>query len=453
MRVRTLSRDEHLRFIEEYASRARADRAESASTGSGGTSPGSTSSVSTSSVSFLQCPSWGDLKTDWRAESVGWIDDATGEVVGAGLVLYRDLPIPKRDKLPFLRRSLAYLPEGPILDLTAHDAGVALKLLVGYLRERGAFTVKIGPQLVTRRWGSETIKKAIAAAGAVDGGDGVGGGGEAAGGQAAGGDGNDGDGTGGNGTGGKAGGIRLKDIEPDYENPEALRVIDQLRAAGWTRKEADGAGFGDFQPRYVFQLPLADAAGEPRSLDAIQKGFNQLWRRNIKKADKSGVEVSLGSYEDLAAFHDLYKVTAVRDHFTPRPLAYFQRMWTAMEAEDPNRIRLYLARHDGDLLAATTLVTVGGHAWYSYGASADHKRELRPSNAIQWRMLSDAHAAGAKIYDLRGISDTLDPADHLFGLIQFKLGTGGQAVEYLGEWDHPINRVLHRAFEMYLARR
>ena len=68
-------------------------------------------------------------------------------------------------------------------------------------------------------------------------------------------------------------------------------------------------------------------------------------------------------------------------------------------------------------------------------------------------MLTDAHAAGATVYDLRGITDTLDPDDHLFGLIQFKLGTGGQAVEYLGEWDLPLNPLLHKAFQMYLARR
>ncbi|WP_194921795.1 lipid II:glycine glycyltransferase FemX [Catenulispora rubra] len=392
LRVRTLSREEHVAFIEERA----AD-----------------TNVATS-VSFLQCPANGDVKTDWRPESVGWVDDATGQVVGAALVLYRDVPIPKRDKLPFLRRSLAYLPEGPILDLTSADAGQALKLLLAHLRKRRAFTVKMGPQLVSRRWNSETLKKAIAET---------------------------------------EGGVRLKDIKPDFEDPAALRVIDKLRATGWTRKEAEGAGFGDFQPRYVFQLPLVDDAGKPRTLEDIQKGFNQLWRRNIKKADKNGVEVTLGGYEDLAEFHKIYEVTAVRDHFKPRPLAYFQRMWKAMEAENPNRLRLYLARHEGELLAATTLVTVGDHAWYSYGASDNHKRELRPSNAIQWRMLSDSHAAGCKVYDLRGISDTLDPEDHLFGLIQFKLGTGGQAVEYLGEWDYALNPLLHRAFEMYMARR
>ena len=55
--------------------------------------------------------------------------------------------------------------------------------------------------------------------------------------------------------------------------------------------------------------------------------------------------------------------------------------------------------------------------------------------------------AGADVYDLRGITDTLDAADPHIGLIQFKVGTGGQAVEYVGEWDFPINRPLYKAFD------
>ena len=173
----------------------------------------------------------------------------------------------------------------------------------------------------------------------------------------------------------------------------------------------------------------------------------------MKKAEKAGVVVREGTAADLPAFHALYRHTAERDGFTPRALSYFERMWAAMRAEDPQRIRLFLAEHEGELLAAATMVTVGDHATYSYGASASHKREVRPSNAVQWRMIEQAHAAGCAVYDLRGISDTLDPQDPLYGLVQFKLGTGGHAASYLGEWDLPVNRVLHRAFEAYLARR
>ena len=128
-------------------------------------------------------------------------------------------------------------------------------------------------------------------------------------------------------------------------------------------------------------------------------------------------------------------------------------MFAALLREDPDRIRLYLARHEGDLVAATTWVRVGGHTWYSYGASSTDKRDVRGSNAIQWQMISDAIAAGAEVYDLRGITDTLAADDPHIGLIQFKVGTGGEAVEYVGEWDLPLNRLVYKAFSLYMSRR
>ena len=80
-------------------------------------------------------------------------------------------------------------------------------------------------------------------------------------------------------------------------------------------------------------------------------------------------------------------------------------------------------------------------------------REVRGSNAVQWAMIRDAIGAGAAVYDLRGITETLDADDPHVGLIQFKVGTGGEAVEYVGEWDLPINRAVYKAFELYMGRR
>ena len=101
---------------------------------------------------------------------------------------------------------------------------------------------------------------------------------------------------------------------------------------------------------------------------------------------------ALGDRTDLTAFHDLYVHTAERDHFTPRPLSYFETMYDALAAEDPDRIQVWLAHHEGDLVAATIAIRVGTHAWYSYGASSTEKRDVRGSNAIQWAMIRDALA-------------------------------------------------------------
>jgi len=349
------------------------------------------------SGSFLQTPAWGNVKAEWTHQSLGWFDDDT--LVGVGLVLFR--------RIPRIERYFAYLPEGPVLDWHRYSAQTITAPLVAHLARRKVFSVKIGPQVVTRRWSDDTVKQAI-----------------------------------------KDGARRLSDVAPDTLHHDAIRLADRLRALGWTRDEPTAAGFGDLQPRYVFQVAIGG-----RTVDEVFAGFNQLWRRNVRKSQRAGVVVQQGSDEDLPKFHQVYVETAARDGFTPRPLSYFQGMWTAMRAENDDRIRLYLATYDDTVVAATTWVRVGSHVWYSYGASTSEHRDVRASNAIQWRMLTDAIDAGATVYDLRGISDTLDEDDPLFGLIRFKLGTGGEAIEYLGEWDFAISPLLHKAFQLYLSRR
>ncbi|MBL0746639.1 peptidoglycan bridge formation glycyltransferase FemA/FemB family protein [Nocardioides sp. G10] len=355
-----------------------------------------------SSASFLQTPAWAAVKAEWKAESIGWFRGS--DLVGVGLVLYR--------QLPRVKRYLAYLPEGPVIDWDDDDLESWLAPMVSHLKRQGAFAVRMGPPVVTRRWSAEQVK-----AGVAD---------EAV--------------------------RRLGDVPPLERSQEGACVIAQLHELGWQQQSAEG-GFSAGQPQFNFQVPLVDEDGSPRSEDDVLKGMNQLWRRNIKKADKSGVEVTLGERADLKAFHDLYVHTAERDHFTPRPLAYFQTMYDALLAEDPDRIQVWLARHEGDLVAATIAIRVGTHAWYSYGASSTEKREVRGSNAVQWAMIRHALGAGARVYDLRGITETLDADDPHVGLIQFKVGTGGQAVEYAGEWDLPVNRAVYKAFQLYLARR
>ena len=127
-------------------------------------------------------------------------------------------------------------------------------------------------------------------------------------------------------------------------------------------------------------------------------------------------------------------------------------MFDALLAEDPDRIRLYLAHHEGDLVAATTWVRVGEHAWYSYGASSTAKRDVRGSNAIQWQMITDALEAGATVYDLRGITEGLEADDPHLGLIQFKVGhrrPGGGVPRRVGPAAEPAAvqgvRPLHEA--------
>jgi lipid II:glycine glycyltransferase (peptidoglycan interpeptide bridge formation enzyme) len=359
------------------------------------------------SVSFLQLPSWADVKIGWRGESVGWFDG--DRIVGAALILHR--PVPK-----VRRRSLAYIPEGPAVDWSS-DRSIDRWLgpLLEHCRTVGAFQVKMGPPVASRRWDAETVKRALADAE--------------------------------NGAWNAA--RDLGQVTADWHSTPAGVVTDALRAGGWRQETSAGAGFGDVQPRFVYCIPLED-----RSLDDLFAGFNQQWRRNIRKAEKSGVQTRLGTREDLADFHRVYVETAERDRFTPRAQVYFERMWDALNnsGDQYHELTLHLAEYDDHLAAATIMIRVGDRAWYSYGASTTADRDVRPSNALQWSMITRAHEAGCRVYDLRGISATLDPSNHLIGLVRFKVGSGGYAQEYVGEWDYALRPVWARAFAAYQKR-
>ena len=351
--------------------------------------------------SFLQLPCWAEVKSGWKSKSVGWFDER--KLVCVGLILIRNIP---KTKL-----SLFYLPEGPVLDPDyAKNVVDWLTPLRDFAKESGAFNLKLGPQVTINTWSAATIKNAIS--------DNV--------------------------------YRQFKDVDPDRVNPFGHEIGTKLRNLGGKQIETDGEGFGDVQPRFVFAIDV-----EGKSDDELLATFSQEWRRNIKKAEKSEVKVRQANFSDLETFHTLYKETAKRDKFTPRPLNYFKQMWKSLNENSNNlaEMRLYLAEQENICHAACLWVRVGKHVWYTYGASSTSGRELRPSNAIQWQMMRDARDAGASIYDMRGIAATLNEKSPLFGLLRFKIGTGGKVIQYVGEWDFVLKPLIYKAFRVALARR
>lgn len=348
--------------------------------------------------SFLQSPSWGEVKKGaWSYRSLGFFEG--DELVGAALVLAR--------KAPKINKYFFYIPEGPTLAPERYER--ALELLVRYGKAHGAFALRIGPMIVKARWEADLIKSALADESISS----------------------------------------LNEITPSYMNPVAHSLEHILKSAGFTPSNDDPDGFGAGQPRFLYQLQLKE-----RTRTELLSGFNQLWRRNIKKSESEGVQVQIGSREDLGEFHRIYIETANRDNFTPRPLSYFHKMWDAFNQDNgqPDLV-LFLAQWQGKVVASSIYIELGGHSWYLYGASSTEGREARPSNALQWAMMERALNSKTDIYDLRGITATLDKKNSHVGLLQFKVGVGGRAVEVMGEWDYSFNPLLYMAFRAYLNRR
>jgi lipid II:glycine glycyltransferase (peptidoglycan interpeptide bridge formation enzyme) len=113
-------------------------------------------------------------------------------------------------------------------------------------------------------------------------------------------------------------------------------------------------------------------------------------------------------------------------------------------------LRLYIAEHEGDALAAAVTLFWGEDAVYLYGASADRKRNLMPAYLLQWTAMRGAKDAGCLRYDLFGIPPGDDPAHPMAGLYRFKTGFGGTIVHRPGSLDfalRPARAALFRRAE------
>ena len=94
-----------------------------------------------------------------------------------------------------------------------------------------------------------------------------------------------------------------------------------------------------------------------------------------------------------------------------------------------------MAYYEGQAIAGTLAIWYGDKVWYLYGASSNEHRNLMPNYMLQWDMIQWAVDQGCRLYDFRGVPGQVGEDHPLYGLYKFKLGFGGDYVEFVGEMD------------------
>lgn len=132
--------------------------------------------------------------------------------------------------------------------------------------------------------------------------------------------------------------------------------------------------------------------------DELFKHFAEARRTNIRKSIKRGVEVAfVGTRAEYRAYYDIYVDWCRRKQIAP---SSFETMEEAFSS--PNR-RLFLARHDGKIIAGTIIRLYPG-AMIEYAANNSYEEflKLKPNDLLQWRVVEWACAEGFKSYSLGG---------------------------------------------------
>jgi lipid II:glycine glycyltransferase (peptidoglycan interpeptide bridge formation enzyme) len=191
------------------------------------------------------------------------------------------------------------------------------------------------------------------------------------------------------------------------------------------------------------------------SCEEILASMKSKWRYNISLAEKKGVKVESGGARDIEIFYSLLKETAERDGIAVHGINYYKTLFEVCQKQNKEDqfIRLYIAKHENDILAAIVVLFRGKTATYLYGASSNNKRNLMAPYALQWNGIQDAKKAGCLNYDLFGIPPNDDPDHPMAGLYRFKTGFGGQIIHRPGSWDYQYKKGMYALFNKTEAMR
>ncbi|WP_165831797.1 lipid II:glycine glycyltransferase FemX [Brachybacterium endophyticum] len=350
-------------------------------------------------ASYQQTPEWAAVRRgDWEPEFVGWFD-ADGGCAGIAVIRYR--------RLPGTSFRLAYIPAGPLLDWSDASLRSALDALRDHLDERRVFVVRMYPPVDSRTWSSGRVRRAV----------------------------------------GESSMQHLSEVTPDTTNAVADEVREVLHSGGWApmRTEED---VESTQPCFLYSVPL-DGLNE----DEVFSRMSKDWRKNIRAAQKRGVEVRPAAHEDLPTVHRLHVETSRRNGFTPLPLTFFETVWDEFEQHRSGSARFDLASVEEEVISGTLMLAVAGRDYGLVAGNSVHHREARPSNAIHWVRIRSAITDGAGALDLGAVPPVLTASHPSAGLLHFKLGLGGEIAENIGGWQlvlRPgVDRVFRTVYSLY----
>jgi len=227
-----------------------------------------------------------------------------------------------------------------------------------------------------------------------------------------------------------------------------LRISPPLCGGHWHEAQADCLEARGFQlsrgqkPYETYVLDLNKPAAD------IRKAFDQKWRSDLVKAEKSNIDVTTSvSPSDFERFEPLFlDLSREKGFYSRQDVAFFRRVQE--QAHSYEQLTLHLAWHDGELISGHIGSFSGDTAVYLIGATNSKGRDLRASYLLQWFVIQYAQSKGKRFYDLGGIDLHANPNVH-----RFKKRLNGRHVTGMTAYElapNPLSaQALHLAEKAY----
>lgn len=190
-----------------------------------------------------------------------------------------------------------------------------------------------------------------------------------------------------------------------------------LTAAGWTRPAARLA------PGHTIHLDLTPEQPVRRA------ALTSNWRHNLTRGEHRTPTIRLWRAEEplepvYAVYQEMLRYKRLRPSITLDELRAIRTLWGS-------DLMLMVALTDHHVpCAIRACLRTGARAQDFLAAVSPEGRRRYAAYPLLWRLLEQARAAGARLYDLNGV----DPQG-ASSVFNFKRGLGGRVVPMVGEWE------------------
>jgi hypothetical protein len=152
----------------------------------------------------------------------------------------------------------------------------------------------------------------------------------------------------------------------------------------------------DFHPRKGYQHIL-DLNGMEE--DTLWKTYKPALRRNIKKAENSGVTIKeIGKKDEMKELFRLYLETMKRNHATPTwTQGVFDAIYNLLAGH--GQASIFFAVWEGRIIAGLILINSENIASYFLGASGTSFHSLRPNDLLFHQAILRSLLGGKKKFD------------------------------------------------------
>lgn len=184
----------------------------------------------------------------------------------------------------------------------------------------------------------------------------------------------------------------------------------------------------------------------------LLSAMKQKHRYNIKIAKKNNVEVKINNTkESLKDFLELHEKTVSRQGYNDRNSNYIKKVWEVLnelqvlhpefESHIPETF-IATAFYKEQALGSWFLIGYGDTLYYPYGGSSEEHKSVMANYLLVWDVIKFGQQKGYKHLDLMGVlSDKTD------GYSRFKVGFGGNEIEYANTIDLVIEPKLYKVFK------